>query len=62
MSADHAPFVEGGRVRIYTEDELRVRMQSAGLVPSTHPRTRCTTLLVAAVRGRADERDQARPS
>ena len=39
----HAPFVEGGHVRIYTEDELRVRMRSAGLVPgASHPRTRCT--------------------
>ena len=34
----HAPFVEGGHVRIYTEDELRVRMRSAGLVPGASHR------------------------
>ncbi len=28
----HAPFVEGGHVRIYTEDELRSKMRGAGLV------------------------------
>jgi len=27
----HAPFVEGGHVRIYTEDELREKMRGAGL-------------------------------
>jgi SAM-dependent methyltransferase len=29
----HAPFVEGGHIRIYTEGELRRRMRGAGLVP-----------------------------
>jgi SAM-dependent methyltransferase len=29
----HAPFVEGGHVRIYTEPELRARMLAAGLRP-----------------------------
>jgi SAM-dependent methyltransferase len=29
----HAPFVEGGHVRIYTEVELRRKMRAAGLAP-----------------------------
>lgn len=29
----HAPFVDGGHVRIYTEGELRRKMQGAGLDP-----------------------------
>jgi SAM-dependent methyltransferase len=29
----HAPFVEGGHVRIYTEPTLRARMRAAGLAP-----------------------------
>jgi SAM-dependent methyltransferase len=29
----HAPFVEGGHVRIYTESELRKRLREAGLLP-----------------------------
>jgi len=29
----HAPFVEGGHVRIYTEAQLRARMRAAGLKP-----------------------------
>jgi SAM-dependent methyltransferase len=29
----HAPTAVGGHVRIYTEDEMRVRMEMAGLVP-----------------------------
>ena len=29
----HAPFVVGGHVRIYTEDELRRKMRAAGLEP-----------------------------
>ena len=29
----HAPFVEGGHVRIYTESELRKRLREAGLRP-----------------------------
>lgn len=29
----HAPFVEGGHVRIYSEHQLRVRMRQAGLQP-----------------------------
>lgn len=29
----HAPFVPGGHVRIYTEEELRQKMRGAGLVP-----------------------------
>lgn len=29
----HAPFVEGGHVRIYTEARLRARMRHAGLAP-----------------------------
>ncbi len=29
----HAPFVEGGHVRIYTEPKLRARMRQAGLKP-----------------------------
>jgi SAM-dependent methyltransferase len=29
----HAPFVEGGHLRIYTEAELRRRMRGAGLTP-----------------------------
>jgi SAM-dependent methyltransferase len=29
----HAPFVEGGHVRIYTEPKLRARMRTAGLRP-----------------------------
>jgi len=29
----HAPAVEGGHLRIYTENELRRRMRAAGLVP-----------------------------
>lgn len=29
----HAPFVEGGHVRIYTEARLRARMRAAGLRP-----------------------------
>ncbi len=29
----HAPFVEGGHVRIYTEAKLRARMRAAGLEP-----------------------------
>ena len=51
----HAPFVEGGHVRIYTEGELRRKMLGAGLEPggahlahSLH-----TPVLVAAVRRRA---------
>ena len=31
----HAPFVEGGHVRIYTEPKLRARMRAAGLKPGT---------------------------
>jgi len=31
----HAPHVEGGHVRIYTESELRRRMRDAGLEPGT---------------------------
>lgn len=31
----HAPFVEGGHVRIYTEARLRTRMRTAGLEPGT---------------------------
>lgn len=31
----HAPFVEGGHVRIYTEPKLRARMRKAGLKPGT---------------------------
>ena len=34
LSAEyHAPFVEGGHVRIYTEPRLRARMRAAGLQP-----------------------------
>lgn len=29
----HAPFVEGGHVRIYTENELRKKMRTVGLKP-----------------------------
>jgi SAM-dependent methyltransferase len=29
----HAPFVEGGHVRIYSEHQLRIRMRAAGLQP-----------------------------
>lgn len=29
----HAPFVEGGHVRIYTEEQLREKMRAAGLQP-----------------------------
>jgi SAM-dependent methyltransferase len=29
----HAPFVEGGHVRIYSEPRLRARMRAAGLAP-----------------------------
>jgi ubiquinone/menaquinone biosynthesis C-methylase UbiE len=29
----HAPFVEGGHVRIYTEAEMRAKMRGAGLTP-----------------------------
>ena len=29
----HAPFVEGGHVRIYTASELRAKLRSAGLEP-----------------------------
>ncbi|MEO7573201.1 MAG: class I SAM-dependent methyltransferase [Acidimicrobiales bacterium] len=29
----HAPYVDGGHVRIYTEPKLRARMRSAGLKP-----------------------------
>ena len=29
----HAPFVEGGHVRIYTEGELRTKLRTAGLHP-----------------------------
>ncbi|MEX2292985.1 MAG: class I SAM-dependent methyltransferase [Acidimicrobiales bacterium] len=29
----HAPFVEGGHVRIYSEPRLRARMRTAGLTP-----------------------------
>jgi len=29
----HAPFVEGGHVRIYSEPELRAAMRTAGLLP-----------------------------
>jgi len=31
----HAPFVEGGHVRIYTEPKLRARMRAAGLKPGS---------------------------
>jgi SAM-dependent methyltransferase len=31
----HAPFVEGGHVRIYTEPTLRARMRTAGLAPGS---------------------------
>ncbi len=34
----HAPFVEGGHVRIYSEDQLRGRMRAAGLVPGASHR------------------------
>ena len=34
----HAPFVEGGHVRIYTAAELRSRMRQAGLEPGTSHR------------------------
>jgi SAM-dependent methyltransferase len=30
----HAPFVEGGHVRIYTEGEMRRKMHGAGLAPT----------------------------
>src|SRR4029079_14034995 len=29
----HAPFVEGGHVRIYTEPELRSKLRGAGMQP-----------------------------
>jgi SAM-dependent methyltransferase len=29
----HAPFVEGGHVRIYSQDELRAKLSGAGLKP-----------------------------
>jgi len=29
----HAPFVEGGHVRIYTESELRAKLRAAGFAP-----------------------------
>lgn len=29
----HAPFVEGGHLRIYTEDELRGKLRGAGMIP-----------------------------
>ena len=35
----HAPFVEGGHVRIYTEGELRPKMRGAGLEPRRLPTT-----------------------
>ncbi len=41
----HAPFVEGGHVRIFTEASLRTRFRDAGLKPGPrHPtaHTRCT--------------------
>jgi SAM-dependent methyltransferase len=31
----HAPFVEGGHVRIYTEDGIREQLRDAGLEPGT---------------------------
>jgi hypothetical protein len=34
----HAPFVEGGHVRIYTADALRSRMREVGLVPGASHR------------------------
>jgi ubiquinone/menaquinone biosynthesis C-methylase UbiE len=34
----HAPFVEGGHVRIYTEDALRTVLRGAGLLPSASHR------------------------
>ena len=36
----HAPFVEGGHVRIYSEPHLRARMRDAGLKPGLRPASR----------------------
>ena len=54
----HAPFVEGGHVRIYTEPELRARMRDAGLRARRRPpRPRpALAVLVAEVRGRPHQR------
>ena len=54
----HAPFVEGGHVRIYNERELRAKLRAAGLQPGAcPPRPRAAQpVLVAEVRGRADQR------
>ena len=54
----HAPFVEGGHVRIYTERELRAaaaRRRAAARRGPPRPRP-AQPVLVAEVRGRADER------
>ena len=59
----HAPKVEGGHVRIYTERELRRKLAAAGLEagrlpPGPRP---AHPLLVAALRGRPQKDIEANP-
>ena len=51
----HAPIVEGGHVRIYTESELRSKMRGAGLDAGAahHAHALHSPVLVAEVRRRA---------
>ena len=54
----HAPYVEGGHVRIYTEGELRRKMLGAGLEPGGAHLAHAlhTPVLVAALRGGPHQR------
>ena len=54
----HAPIVEGGHVRIYTATELAAKLRARrARRPARPPRPRAAlAVLVAAVRGRPDER------
>ena len=57
----HAPFVAGGHVRIYRETELREQAcDDAGVEPGAAHRAHAlhSPVLVAALRGRAHQRDQ----
>ena len=60
----HAPFVEGGHVRIYTEASCARRMRDAGLAPgaSHHAHALHTPYWWLQVRGRPDQRHEHRPS
>ena len=53
----HAPFVEGGHVRIYTESGLRAKLRRGAQAPGVAPRPRHPQpVLVAALCRRTDQR------